>query len=73
MKIMLSIIAGLLILACFLSWNEQSPDWVPVETNSPHIQQSVRMAGTTLQIKHMYKNDTGKETAVITNGISGPK
>ncbi|MCY9416892.1 hypothetical protein MOF50_09535 [Bacillus inaquosorum] len=44
-----------------------------VEINSPHVQQYARMAGTTLQIKHLIKDNTSEETVVISNGISGPK
>ncbi|WP_412095902.1 hypothetical protein, partial [Bacillus inaquosorum] len=47
--------------------------WIQVEINSPHVQQYARMAGTTLQIKHLIKDNTSEETVVISNGISGPK
>ncbi|MGK9268224.1 hypothetical protein KXR56_16370 [Bacillus inaquosorum] len=72
MKLLL-VIAGMLILALFLSWKAQTSVWIQVETNSPQVQQYVRMAGTTLQIKHIIKDNTGEETVVISNGISGPK
>ncbi|MED0588162.1 hypothetical protein [Bacillus subtilis] len=73
MKFLLSVIAGMLILALFLFWKAQPPVWIHVETNSPQVQQSVRMAGATLQVKQIIKSDAGKETVVISNGISGPK
>jgi hypothetical protein len=73
MKFLLSVVAGMLILAFFLFWKVQPPVWIQVETNSSQLKQSVRMAGTTLQVKHMIKSDAGEETAVISNGISGPK
>ncbi|MDO3659894.1 MULTISPECIES: hypothetical protein [Bacillus] len=73
MKFLLSVIAGMLILAFFLFCKVQPSDWIQVETNSPQVKQSVRMAGSTLQIKHIKKNDAGEETVIISNGISGPK
>ncbi|MBY4602634.1 MULTISPECIES: hypothetical protein [Bacillus] len=73
MKFLLSVIAGMLVLAFFLFWKVKPSDWIQVETNSPQVQKSVRMAGTTLQIKRIIKDDEGKETAVISNGILGPK
>ncbi|WP_416722561.1 hypothetical protein [Bacillus stercoris] len=73
MKFLLSVVAGMLILAFFLFWKAQPPVWIQVETNSPQLKQYVRMAGTTLQVKHIIKSDAGEETAVISNGISGPK
>ncbi|MCY7795921.1 hypothetical protein P8846_06385 [Bacillus spizizenii] len=73
MKFLLSVIAGMLILAFFLFWKVQPSDWIQIETNSPQVKQSVRMAGSTLQIKHIIKDDAGKETMAISNGISGPK
>ncbi|MFW2108365.1 hypothetical protein M8C22_17680 [Bacillus spizizenii] len=73
MKFLLSVIAGMLILAFFVFWKVQPPVWIDVETNSPQLKQSMRMAGTTLQVKHIIKSDAGEETAVISNGISGPK
>ncbi|QRV09053.1 hypothetical protein JR311_17770 [Bacillus velezensis] len=73
MKFLLSVIAGMLILALFLFWKVQPPVWIQAETNSPQLKQSVRMAGTTLQVKHIIKNDAGEEITVISNGISGPK
>ncbi|APH66453.1 MULTISPECIES: hypothetical protein [Bacillus] len=73
MKFLLSVIAGMLILAFFLFWKVQPPVWIDVETNSPQLKQSMRMAGTTLQVKHIIKSDAGEETTVISNGISGPK
>ncbi|MED0770886.1 hypothetical protein [Bacillus siamensis] len=73
MKFSLSVIAGMLILALFLFWKVQPPVWIQVETNSPQLKQSVRMAGTTLQVKHITKSDAGEEITVISNGISGPK
>ncbi|NTU26017.1 hypothetical protein HPX95_07470 [Bacillus tequilensis] len=73
MKCLLSVIAGMLILAFFLFWKVQPPVWIHVETNSRQVQQSVRMAGTTLQVKQIIKSDAGEETVVISNGISGPK
>lgn len=71
MKFLLSVIAGLLILALYLFWKVQPPVWIQVETTSSELKQSVRMAGTTLQVKHIIKSDAGEETAVISNGISG--
>ncbi|QIW81640.1 hypothetical protein [Bacillus tequilensis] len=73
MKCLLSVLAGMLILAFFLFWKVQPPVWIHVETNSRQVQQSVRMAGTTLQVKQIIKRDAGEETVVISNGISGPK
>lgn len=73
MKFLLSVVAGMLILAFFLFWKVQPPVWIQVETNSPQLKQYVGMAGTTLQVKHIIKSDAGEETAVISNGISGPK
>ncbi|NLS41968.1 hypothetical protein EYH65_16645 [Bacillus subtilis] len=73
MKFLLSVIAGMLILAFFLFWKVKPPVWIHVETNSPQLKKSVRMAGTTLQVKHIIKSDAGEETAIISNGISGPK
>ncbi|MDR4433267.1 hypothetical protein [Bacillus tequilensis] len=73
MKCLLSVMAGMLILAFFLFWKVQPPVWIHVETNSRQVQQSVRMAGTTLQVKQIIKSDAGEETVVISNGISGPK
>ncbi|MGE9754033.1 hypothetical protein DFO69_0552 [Bacillus subtilis] len=73
MKFLLSVIAGMLVLAFFLFWKVKPSDWIQVETNSPQVQKCVRMAGTTLQIKRIIKDDEGKETAVISNGILGPK
>ncbi|MCY8374536.1 hypothetical protein P8868_15395 [Bacillus inaquosorum] len=70
---LLMVIAGMLILALFLSWKAYTSVWIQVETNSPQVQQYARMAGTTLQIKHIIKDNTGEETVVISNGISGPK
>lgn len=70
MKFLLSVIAGLLILALYLFWKVQPPVWIQVETNSSQLKQSVRMAGTTLQVKHMIKSDAGEETAVISNGMT---
>ncbi|MFL6977901.1 hypothetical protein R7M47_09645 [Bacillus inaquosorum] len=72
MKLLL-VIAGMLILALFLSWKAHTSVWIQVETNSPQVQQYARMAGTILQIKHIIKDNTGEETVVISNGISGPK
>ncbi|MCO4852835.1 hypothetical protein [Bacillus vallismortis] len=73
MKFLLSIIAGMLMLAFFFIWIAPPADWVQIETNSHQIKQSVRMTGTTLQIKHIKKNDAGEETVIISHGISGPK
>ncbi|MEG7334789.1 hypothetical protein V5785_09000 [Bacillus subtilis] len=73
MKFLLSVIAGMLMLAFFFIWKAPPADWIQIETNSHQIKQSVRMAGTTLQIKHIKKNDAGEEQIVISNGISGPK
>ncbi|WP_326329959.1 hypothetical protein [Bacillus mojavensis] len=44
-----------------------------VKTNSSQEKQFARMSGNTLQIKNVIKNDAGKETIYMTNGISGPK
>lgn len=49
MKFLLSVIAGMLVLAFFLFWKVKPSDWIQVETNSPQVQKCVRMAGTTLQ------------------------
>ncbi|MES5058489.1 hypothetical protein ACOTSX_13415 [Bacillus velezensis] len=72
MKLLL-VNSGILILALFLAWKAPTSVWVQAETNSPQVQQSVRMAGATLQVKQIIKSDAGEETVVISNGISGPK
>ncbi|AHZ17625.1 MULTISPECIES: hypothetical protein [Bacillus] len=72
MKLLL-VISGMLILALFLAWKAPTSVWIQAETNSPQVQQFVRMAGATLQVKQIIKSDAGEETVVISNGISGPK
>ncbi|WP_373271211.1 hypothetical protein [Bacillus halotolerans] len=61
-------------LGFFLSWKmPRSEEWIHVKTNSSQEKQFARMSGNTLQIKNVIKNDAGKETIYMTNGISGPK
>ncbi|MCY7893943.1 hypothetical protein MOB09_13175 [Bacillus vallismortis] len=74
MKFLLSIIAGMLMLAFFFIWIAPPADWVQIETtHSYQTKKSVRMAGATLQITHIKKNDAGEETVIISYSISGPK
>ncbi|MDR4228766.1 hypothetical protein FO507_15540 [Bacillus mojavensis] len=74
MKLLLSVIVGMLILGFFLSWKmPRSEEWIHVKTSSSQEKQFARMSGNTLQIKNVIKNDAGKETIYMTNGISGPK
>ncbi|MDR7908481.1 hypothetical protein [Bacillus velezensis] len=72
MKLLL-VTSGMLILALFLARKAPTSVWIKAETNSPQVQQFVRMAGATLQVKQIIKSDAGEETVVISNDISGPK